>query len=266
MCQLLHRLKVSRKRARHHVHSPDRPYVDKLHSIRLNLEPIRLELERSVFLFGDEFSLYRHPSLASAYERMGKRQPFAQLGWSRNAIWRIGATLNAWSGQVTYLTGSCLTVAKLIQFYQKLVQTYPQALQIALAEDNWPVHFHPDLLAALQPQDFPFGVHTPGNWPQTPSPQAKHLNLPIRILCLPTYASWTNPIEKLWRYLKQELLHLHRFGDDWLGLKQAVVKFLDELAAGSQDLLTYVGLRDPTKLYRALLMPDACLDVAVFNF
>ena len=37
--------------------------------------------------------------------------------------------------------------------------------------------------------------------------------LPIQLVPLPTYASWCNPIEKLWRQLRQELLHLHRFAD-----------------------------------------------------
>jgi len=30
--------------------------------------------------------------------------------------------------------------------------------------------------------------------------------LPIQIVQLPTYASWTNPIEKLWRKLKAEMV------------------------------------------------------------
>jgi len=28
---------------------------------------------------------------------------------------------------------------------------------------------------------------------------------------LPTYGSWTGPIERLWRWLKQEVLHLHSY-------------------------------------------------------
>jgi transposase len=33
----------------------------------------------------------------------------------------------------------------------------------------------------------------------------------IGLLRLPTYVPWTNPIEKLWQRLKQEVLHQHDF-------------------------------------------------------
>lgn len=61
-------------------------------------------------------------------------------------------------------------------------------------------------------------------------------------LHLPTYASWTNPIEKLWRKLKQDLLHLHRLADDLAGLRAAVDVFLAQFTDGSPDLLRYAGL------------------------
>ena len=63
-----------------------------------------------------------------------------------------------------------------------------------------------------------------------------------RILELPTYASWLNPIEKLWRWLQQDVLHLHRLCDDWQALKLAFANFLDGLTDGSLELLRYVGL------------------------
>ena len=59
---------------------------------------------------------------------------------------------------------------------------------------------------------------------------------------LPTYAPWLNPIEKLWRWLRQDVLHLHRLADDWKALRQRVRAFLDQFAQGSQRLLEYVGL------------------------
>ena len=67
-------------------------------------------------------------------------------------------------------------------------------------------------------------------------------DLGIHILWLPTYAPWTNPIEKLWRWLRQEVIHCHRRADHWEGLKAAVTGCLDAFADGSTDLLRYVGL------------------------
>ena len=63
--------------------------------------------------------------------------------------------------------------------------------------------------------------------------------VPIQLIPLPTYASWCNPIEKLWRKLRQELTHLHRWGDDVARLRDEIDRFLKQFADGSPDLLRY---------------------------
>jgi transposase len=255
LSQLLKRLKVHWKRARQHVHSPDLAYVDKLRSVRVNLLLTCPEPDCRGFLFEDEFTFYRQPRLGWAYEAAGVRQPLAELGHKGNYAWRIAAALNAHTGQVTYAQAQHFDRPHLVKFYQSLPTTYPTPPVIYLAQDNWPIHFHPDVLAALQPQNHSWPTHLPANWPTEPTAQARFLNLPIQILSLPTYASWTNPIEKLWRLLSQELLLLHAFEDDWEALKAAVTHFLDQFRSPSPELLRYVGLADPYKLY-APLFPE----------
>jgi hypothetical protein len=61
------------------------------------------------------------------------------------------------------------------------------------------------------------------------------------LLKVPT-SSWRNSIEKVWRFLKQELLHMHGWADDWLRLKAEVVAFLDRFSAPNTTLLRYVDL------------------------
>jgi hypothetical protein len=256
LLQVLHRLKISWKRARAHVHSPDPDYVPKLKEVRFWVRRFKEDVETVGVFFEDEFSLYRHPSLSMAYSPMGKSQPLAEMGHKSNYVWRFASALNAWTGQVTYVGYAKLDIAHMTVFYQRLVQAYPNLPLLKLVEDNWPIHYHPDLLAAFQPQAFPYGFHRPASCPSEPKPSTPHLNLPIEVVPLPTYAPWTNPIEKLWRFLYQEVLHLHRFEDDWPGLKQATHQFLDLFATGSQDLRKYVGLSDPTRLYRALFPED----------
>jgi DDE superfamily endonuclease len=248
--QLLKRLRICWKRARAHVHSPDPHYIEKLSWVKVNF--LKTDLETKIFLFQDEFTFYRQPSLAWAYETIGKQQPLAELGWRSNLAWRIAATMNGYTGQVTYLQGYHIGIRQLLQLYQQVVLAYPKATTICIAQDNWPVHYHPDLCVALQPQDWKWAPKLPANWPVEANPKAKHLNLPLQLLPLPTYASWTNPIEKLWRNLRQDVLHLHRFEDDWDSTKQAVTSFLDQFAHGSPDLLRYVGLQNPTKIYHSL--------------
>jgi hypothetical protein len=66
--------------------------------------------------------------------------------------------------------------------------------------------------------------------------------LPIQLLPLPTYASWANPIEQLWRKLRQDLGHLHPWADDLAQLRAAVDHWLDAYHQPSPELLHYVGL------------------------
>ncbi len=67
----------------------------------------------------------------------------------------------------------------------------------------------------------------------------------MRLLPLPTYAPWTNPVERVWRKLAQEVLHLHRCTDDWPGLHGVVQDWLDRATQPSDALLRYVGLLCP---------------------
>jgi|GEM_PF-4462571 len=55
-------------------------------------------------------------------------------------------------------------------------------------------------------------------------------------------APWLIPSEKLWRWLRQDVLKLHRLADNWPPLRTHVNAFLDQFAQGSQALLRNVGL------------------------
>jgi transposase len=84
-------------------------------------------------------------------------------------------------------------------------------------EDNWSIHQHPDVVTAL------------AKFPR------------LEPVWLPTYAPWLNPIEKLWRWLRQDVLKLHRLAGNWAALRQRVRAFLDQFATGSHDVLRYDG-------------------------
>ncbi len=203
----------------------------------------------TVLLFLDELTYYCEPTLAPDYAAAGHIQPLAHWNTKHNAKWRILGALEAHTGRVFYEQCSTVSLTAQIRFYRRLSAAYPGA-RLYVALDNWPDHFHPDVLAALEPQQFPWPLHLPRQWPTEPRPQAKHWNLPVQLLPLPTYASWTNPIEKLWRKLYQEVLHVHHYADRWDQLRQLVEHFLAQYVGGSQDLLRYVGLQDLDKLYR----------------
>ena len=240
--RLLKRLSIRYKQGRHYIHSPDPYYEDKRSLMALSLLRAQYAPERYVFLFQDEMTFYHVPSLAKAYEAQGHCQARAQLPYDYERQSRVVGALNAMTGQVHYRQQNKIGVAELGDFYHETCATYPGVQVIFIAQDNAPFHFHPDLLARLQPQHFRWPLSVPASWPTDPSPRAIHDDLPICLLQLPTYASWLNPIEKLWRWLKQDVLHLHRIPDQWPILRHQVNCFLDRFSQGSPDLLHYVGL------------------------
>jgi DDE superfamily endonuclease len=248
LAHLLDRLDIHWKRGRDHVHSPDPDYEAKLACRDAAMAAARESGGRIVTLLEDELTIYRQPTLSWAYEAAGAVQPVAERSYAANTRTRLGGVLDVTDGRVLFCRRSQLGVEGTVRFYQQIVAAYPQAARINLVEDNWPVHFHPDVLVALEPQTTPFRLHQL-SWGPDPSAEAKErwgqLSLPIQIVPLPTYAPWTNPIEKLWRWLYQDVLHLHRWADDLATLRQQIDAFLTTFAHGSQELLRYVGLEVP---------------------
>jgi hypothetical protein len=59
---------------------------------------------------------------------------------------------------------------------------------------------------------------------------------------------YEEPVEKLWRWVRQDILKMHRWVEDWPQVKQRLHEFLDQFAHGSPDLLRYVGLVGKGKL------------------
>ena len=127
-------------------------------------------------------------------------------------------------------------------FYTEVYQRYPDAKHIYMIQDNRPIHLHVCLLEALLPQTSSFKKPLPPSWSKGTTKIDKLAQLPIEIIQLPTYAPWKNPIEKLWRWVRQSILHLHRLTDDWETLQQRVLTFMEQFRGGSKKLLRYVGL------------------------
>jgi tetratricopeptide (TPR) repeat protein len=246
----LKRAGINRKRGRLKVHSPDLEYLEKLLEVVRVLELAASSNGKIVVLFGDEFTFYRQPTLADAYFQKGsKTQPLGKLSHHSNTKGRIGGAVNALSGQVHYVLGSKCGIKQLLKLYEQVKEAYPEAEVIYLVEDNWSVHFHPTVLNAFPTQETRFELKVSHYWKNVKGEKWTKQIIPIQIVPLPTYASWSNPIEKLWRWLKQEVLHLHRRADEWDKLKEEIKKFLDQFRNKSVELLKYIGLTESSKLY-----------------
>jgi len=154
--------------------------------------------------------------------------PVAERGGANNRQWRIIGALNALTGRVDHRENYIVGREQVIGFHEQLDQAYPAARRICLVEDNWSIHCHPEVEAA-----------------RTAFPR-------LKVVWLPTYAAWLNPIEKLWRWLRQDVLKLHRLASDWAELRRRVNSFLNQFATGSHALLRHVGLLGKGKLAQAL--------------
>lgn len=217
---VLRRFGLYYKRGRQSVHSPDADYDLKLAYIAAAQQQAQQAPHRIVMLYEDELTYYRRPSVAQAYARCGQRGWAADTGWKSNTKRRVAAVLNIHTGQVIAWQRSRFDRRTLIRFYAAVERAYPQAERIFIVLDNWPVHFHPEIVLAFQDRKITF-------------------------LRLPTYAPWTNPVEKVWWLLKKDVLHLHDFGDDWSGLQRAVHNWLERYSAPSPALLCSLGLCPP---------------------
>lgn len=215
--QILKRLGIRYRRGRQYLHSPDPAYAQKLQVITEAQAQAQQTPTEVVFLYQDEMTYYRRPSVSYDYAPQGSTDPRAVLGVKRNALRRIAACLDVQTGQLLAWQRKSFDRQTLRRFFHFIQDAYPQARRIYIALDNWPVHFHPQVLQALAQTN-------------------------IILLPLPTYAPWTNPVEKVWHLLKQQLLHLHDFVDNWDGLKNAVQTWLDDYAQPSPQLLKSVGL------------------------
>lgn len=209
-------------------YSPDAAYAEKVKRLCDCLRQTARAPESHVLVFLDEMGYRRWPEAGRVWTQAAPEEvPVAGCRGKNNAQWRVIGALNAMTGQVCYLDNYVVGRQKVIEMYQKLTEVYPQAETLYVVQDNWSIHKHPDVLEALS------------ELPQ------------IHPVWLPTYAPWLNPIEKLWRWLRQDVLKMHALGGDAETLRERVNGFLDGFASGSEALLHYVGLQGDGELATA---------------
>lgn len=217
ICKLLKRLHVCYKRGQAHVHSPDPLYDQKLADItnaRLLAQSAPKEV---VFLYEDEFTFFSRPLVGRCYQPCGSKG--AKATGAALVTRRLAGCVDGASGAVIVRQRDRFNVKEMYRFFYFVEKQYPDADVIYIALDNWPVHFHgyvTDHLAAR--------------------------NSRIRLLPLPTYAPWTNPMEKVWLKLVREWLTQHAYGTRWQALKEGLTRWFDDLRQGSAELLHEIGL------------------------
>lgn len=141
-----------------------------------------------------------------------------RLSHRSNTRTRVMGVLNAVTGEVIIQQVSRTRVPQLVTFLQQVLQHYQQVERLYLVWDNWPVHYHERVMACLEARQ------------------------QVQLCPLPTYAPWLNPIEKLWRKAKQEVVHTHDWSDQWSAFKSALNQFFEQCNQDKESVLTYTGL------------------------
>jgi len=258
---LMRHLGTSYQRARTYFHSPDVEYEAKLAFVRKVVA--RHDPGRVAVLFEDELTYYNHASPAPDYAPLCQ-QPRAGLAIGGERSWRAVSAVDAFSGAVVWEQASKVSLPMFIRFLLKVRQAYPGEQTIYIILDNWPVHFHPEVLSALVEQEYPFPYLLPKAWAGVkPSGRHSGLQLPIQLVALPTYASWLNPTEKIWRTAKQQRLHNHSSANNFKELIKGVGDFLMGLEAPSRKTLSFTGLLNPNGIFaEAMREAGFCFDTS----
>jgi transposase len=217
--RVLQRYRLRLRAARLQLSSPDPDDLSKVARLERCLREAARDPEAVALVFVDEMGYYRWPDAAPDWMLAAPIAPtLARRAGPTNRQQRLIGALNALTGRVDYRDNYLVGREQVIAFYRQLDQVDAGAKRLYVVQDNWSIQHHDEVQAALS--DLPR----------------------LEIVWLPTYAPWLNPIEKVWRWLRQDVLKLHRLADDWHALRQRVNAFLDQFALGSHQLLRYTGL------------------------
>jgi DDE superfamily endonuclease len=210
---------VSYKRGRLAVHSPDLLYDLKLARIRAAYQQMQEHPTRVVLLYLDEHLVGRYPTVARCYSSTGSPGMQARQYAGYNSMLRIVGCLDAASGAVIAKRYGSVNVDNFLKFLQIVEKQYPDAEVLSIALDNWSVHIHERVLPALQAR------------------QSK-----IQLLFQPTYAPWTNPIEKVWLRFNEDVSHMHPHWAKWQPWRLRIDDWIAQVRPPSQAMLQATGV------------------------
>lgn len=245
--RFIQRVGARYKRGQAWVHSPDPDYTRKVERVQQCLR--RAPVENAVVVFVDEWTYYRQPKLGQAWARVGRRGARVPYVCAENKGRRVVAALEAHTGRVVFWEGKRVDVAAFVHFLRQVCTVFSGVAQVYAVLDNWSVHFHPDVVEALVPQQFAADFRIPPHWSGVASGRFAGWALPVQLVPLPTYAPWTNPIEQLWRWLSEQVVVHHPWAAAVEHLQAAVCAFLDDLRDGSSEVLRRARLGAGVGLY-----------------
>ncbi|EAB2719971.1 IS630 family transposase [Salmonella enterica subsp. enterica serovar Typhimurium] len=165
--------------------------------------------------YQDEVDIDLNPKIGADWMPKGQQKRIATPG--QNQKHYLAGALHSGTGRVHYVSGSSKSSDLFISLLETLRRTYRRAKTITLMADNYIIHKSRKVERWLEE------------------------NPKFRLLFLPMYSPWLNPIERLWLSLHETITRNHQCRYMWQLLKQ-VAQFMNaaSLFPGNQQGLAKV--------------------------
>ena len=151
------------------------------------------QMDHPVF-YQDEVDIDLNPKIGADWMPKGQQKRIATPG--QNQKHYLAGALHSGTGRVHYVRGSSKSSDLFINLLEKLRRTYRRAKTITLVVDNYIIHKSRKVERWLEK------------------------NTKFRLLYLPTYSPWLNPIERLWLSLHETITRNHQCRYMWQLLEQ----------------------------------------------
>lgn len=150
--------------------------------------------------YQDEVDIDLNPKIGADWMPKGQQKRIATPG--QNQKHYLAGALHSGTGRVHYVSGSSKSSDLFISLLETLRRTYRRAKTITLVADNYIIHKSRKVERWLEE------------------------NPKFRLLFLPMYSPWLNPIERLWLSLHETITRNHQCRYMWQLLKQ-VAQFMN---------------------------------------
>lgn len=165
-------------------------------------EEIRLAIKQTLVqeqtdhpvFYQDEVDIDLNPKIGADWMLKGQQKRIVTLG--QNQKHYLAGALHSGTGRVHYVSGGSKSSDLFINLLETLRRTYRRAKTIMLVVDNYIIHKSRKV----------------ERWLAT--------NKKFRLLFLPTYSPWLNPIERLWLSLHETITRNHQCRYMWQLLEQ----------------------------------------------
>lgn len=153
----------------------------------------REQTEHPVF-YQDEVDIDLNPKIGADWMPKGQQKRITTPG--QNQKHYLAGALHSGTGKIHYVSGSSKSSDLFISLLERLRRTYRRAKTITLVLDNYIIHKSRKV----------------ERW--------REKNTKFRLLFLPVYSPWLNPIERLWLSLHETVTRNHQCRYMWQLLKQ----------------------------------------------